>query len=930
MNAKCFMIVILMLPVAAFTQDLSTVMPVDPHVTIGTLENGLQYYIRKNLKPEKRAEIRLVVNAGSVLEDDDQQGLAHFVEHMAFNGTKNFPKLALTNYLESVGMRFGPDLNAYTSFDETVYMLQIPTDTMEIIDKAFDILEDWAHQVSFDTDEVEKERGVVIEEWRLGRGANARMRDKQFPVLFHDSRYAQRLPIGKKEILEKFARNSLIRYYREWYRPDLMAVVVVGDVDTVMIARQIRKHFGSIPRSQNERPRPMYPVPDHREPLFTIATDPEATITLVAVYYKHDIRSDSTLADYRRMVIEALYNGMLNERLDELTRSADPPFVFGSSQNSDFVRTKEFYSLFAAARGDDVGRALETLLTEAKRVREFGFAHSELERKKASLLRGMEQAYNEREKTESGVFAAEYIRHFLTDEPIPGIAYEYELYKRFLPGITLEEVNSLARTWITRENRVVAVSAPEKTGVHVPSSTELAGVFQDVEQANITPYVDAVTDEPLVAQPPRPGTIVSRNELPEIGVTEWMLSNGIHVILKPTVLKNDEVLFTAFSPGGSSLVPDSDYIAAATAASLVRESGVGPFDAVALEKKLSGKIVRVGPYIGEIEEGLSGSASPTDLETLFQLIYLYMTEPRADSTAFLSYLSRMQTLIENRSAQPEAVFEDSVQVIMSQHHFRRRPWSEALLREMDLRKSYRIYRERFGDAGDFTFVFVGNFTPDSLSPLIQTYLGGLPTSRRHELWRDVGVIPPEGLVQRRIQKGLEPKSQVRLLFTGPFEYSTVNRYELQSMINALRILLRENLREEKGGTYGVSVRASTVQYPRQEYQISISFGCAPERVEELTGATLSVIDSLQRFGTTTGNLTKVRETQRRERETQLQRNAFWLNALESYYSNHEDPAQINSYSALVDSLTREAIQQAAQKYFTMDHYVRIVLSPEQS
>ena len=930
MNAIGIVMVILMLPVGVLAQDLSATMPVDPSVTIGRLENGLQYYLRVNRKPEKRAEIRLVVNAGSVLEEDDQQGLAHVVEHMAFNGTRNFPKLALTNYLESVGMRFGPDLNAYTSFDETVYMLQIPSDTMEIITKAFDILEDWAHQVSFDPDEVEKERGVVVEEWRLGRGANARMRDKQFPVLFHNSQYARRLPIGKKEILEKFKRESLLRYYRTWYRPDLMALIVVGDIDTAMIVQQIQKHFGSVPRAREEHPRPLYPVPDHQEPLFTVATDPEATIATVAVYFKHDIRPDSTLGDYRRMVVEALYNGMLNERLDELTRKADPQFVFGSSQNSSFVRTKEFYTLFAAAKGNDVERALEALLTEAKRVRQFGFTPSELQRKKTSLLRAMEQAYKEREKTESGVFAAEYVRHFLTDEPIPGIAYEYTLYQQFLPGITLEEVNQLARTWITLQNRVVAVTAPEKPGSPVATPAELAAVFQHVEQATISPYVDAVTDEPLVSSPPRPGTIVSRKEIRGIGVTEWVLSNGIRIILKPTELKNDEILFTAFSPGGSSLVADSDYIAAATAASLVRESGVGPFDAVSLEKKLSGKIVRVGPYIGELEEGLSGSASPADIETLFQLMYLYMVEPRADSTAYLSYRSRMHTFIENRSARPESVFEDSVQVIMSQNHIRRRPWSDTLLNEMNLGSSYRIYRDRFGDAGDFTFVFVGNFTPDSLAPFIQTYLGGLPAAGRTDQWKDIGVEPPDGVAQHRIRKGLEPKSQVRIMFTGPFEYSYLNRYELRSMVSALRILLREALREEKGGTYGVSVRASTVQYPRQEYQIGISFGCAPDRIEELTKAALSVIDSLRMYGTTAENLKKVRETQRRERETQLQQNSFWLNALELYYSNHEDPEQITRYLDLVESLTLETIQRAAQKYFNMSNYVAIVLSPEQS
>ncbi len=912
----------------ASSQGLSQPMPVDTNITIGTLPNGLRYYIRKNGKPEKRAELRLVVNAGSILEDDDQQGLAHFTEHMAFNGTKNFEKQAIVNYLESVGMRFGADLNAYTSFDETVYMLQIPTDTLSIMNKGFDILEDWAHLVTFDPEELDKERGVVIEEWRYRRGANARLLDKQLPTILKDSRYAVRLPIGKVDILEHFTRDTILRFYNTWYRPDLMAVVAVGDFDKALVESLIKKHFSNVPNPPHEQVRRYFPVPDNTEPLFTIATDPEATLNLIEVYYKRDVERDSTIGDYRHVLVQRLYSGILNERLDELTRKPSPPFVFAGSQVGSFVRTKDVFTLYAGVKDNGIEDGLRSVLTEAARVRQHGFTPTELEREKASFLRGMESAYAERQKTESGRYAAEYIRNFLTGESLPGIAYEYELYKRFLPTITLEEVNNVGKELLTTENRVVAVSAPEKPGVSVPTRDQLAEIFDDVEQTRVAAYVDSVSNEPLVSTLPHPGTIVSTTHIDSLDVTEWVLSNGVRVILKPTTFKNDEIVMTAFSPGGSSLVPDAQYIPAITATSIIDESGAGTFDETTLEKKLAGKIVRVSPYINELEEGFTGSASPADLETLFQLIYLYVVHPRIDSSAFAAYTSRMETYIRNRSARPESIFEDSVQVIMSQHSVRRRPWSEQLLRELNLQKSYAIYKDRFADAGDFTFIFTGNFTPDSIAGYVKTYLGGLPSTGRKEQWKDLNIEPPTGIVKRSIYKGIEPKSQVRIMFTGPFSYDFQHRYDFQSMISVLRILLRESLREEKGGTYGVGVYGSTTHYPDESYRVTISFVCSPERVDELTATAMSVIDSLKTFGTTQENLTKVREIQRRERETQLQQNGFWLSSLDAYYTDHENPLQIVRYPALVDRLSLEAIQAAAKKYFSTGNVATIVLYPE--
>lgn len=912
----------------ASPQNLSSPLPLDSAVIKRTMANGLTYYIRVNRKPEHRAELRLVVNAGSVLEEENQRGLAHLVEHMAFNGTKHFHKQALVNYLESVGMRFGPDLNAYTSFDETVYMLQIPTDSITIVGKAFDILSDWAEHVSFDDDEIDKERGVVIEEWRLGRGAVARMRDKQFPILFKDSRYAERLPIGSKKILETFDHNTLRKFYRDWYRPDLMAVIAVGDFDPLVIEHLIQQHFSGIPVRKEERPRTYYPVPDHAETLFAIATDPEASFTNLGVYQKLPVRPETTVADYRRSIIEGLYASMLSNRYDELARKASPPFLNAYAGTGSFVRTKRFFSIGASVHDNGIPRGLDAAMTEAFRVREFGFTATELEREKESLLRDLEQAFHERDKTESRRLAGEYIRNFLEAEPVPGIAYEYSLHQKLLSGITLDEVNALSAQLITDTNRVVLVSAPFTEGVSVPTAGELRGILDAVAAKTLTPYEDKTSAAPLVPDLPTPGSVASFTDIPSIGVTTWVLSNGMRVLLKPTTFKNDEIVFTGYSPGGTSLVPDREYLSASTAASIVAASGVGTFDRVTLEKKLAGKIVRVSPNIGEEEEGFSGSASPADLETMFQLIYLYFTAARVDSEAFLSFRQRMAGFLQNRSLRPESVFEDTVQATMTQHSFRRRPWSPAMLDEIDMQKAFSIFRQRFGDPADFTFVFVGSFTPEMIRPFITRYLASLPSGHRNETWKDVGIRPPDGVVTKTVHRGLEPKSQVRIVYTGSLPFDYPHRYALQSLASILRIRMRESLREEKGGTYGVSVSAATDNKPVPSYRFTISFGCAPERVSELADAAEQIIDSVRTFGASETDIAKVKETQRRERETDLEQNGFWLSTIRFYDSNGESLEQVLEFPQLVNSLSTDLIRTTASQYLNEERVARFILLPE--
>ncbi|MCF7803487.1 MAG: insulinase family protein [Candidatus Marinimicrobia bacterium] len=904
-------------------------LPVGPHVEKGQFANGLTYYIRKNSRPENRMELRLVVNAGSILEDENQQGLAHFTEHMAFNGTEHFEKQELVNYLESIGMRFGPDINAYTSFDETVYMLQLPTDSASVMKEGFQVLEDWAHALTFTHEEIDKERGVVQEEWRLGRGVQARIREEQYPILFHNSRYAERLPIGKKAVLDTFHYEALTSYYNTWYRPELMGVVAIGDFDPGRIHTLIGEHFQSLEPKPEAPERKIYQVPDHEETLFAIASDPEATQSGVSIYYKQPATHEETVADYRQGIVERLYNQMFNQRLSELTQTEDPPFLSGYSGQGQFVRSKEFYYLGATVEDNGLLRGFETLLTEAERVRKHGFTATELEREKQSILRSIEQTYRERNKTRSRRYASEYIRNFLFNEPIPGIEYEYAVYREYVPTISLEEVNQLAEEWITDKNRVVMTESPEKEGNRIPGEEDLRGIMQKVADKDIVAYKDDVKDQPLMEKVPEPAEIVADTIYEDVGVTEWTLANGIRVALKPTDFKNDEVRFASFSWGGTSLVPDSNLIPAETAISIIGQSGVGDFSEIQLGKLLSDKVVSVSPYIGQLSEGMSGSASPEDLETMFQLISLYFTEIRRDSTAFASFKSRYKAYYANQGANPERAYQDTLTTTLTQHHPRFKPYTVETFEQMDLDKSMHIYRERFADAGEFTFVFVGNFNPDSLKPLVKTYLGSLKDLPGEEQWRDVTYSYPDSVIKKTVRKGIEPKARTAIAFTGMEDWTPKKRYVASALTDYLSIKLREVVREDLGGTYGVSVNGRFPRLPRERYRIRISFGADPERIQELTDVVFAQIDSLKEHGVGKEYLQKITEIDLRNHETNLKENSYWMNQIKNAYYYGTDMGNILTYPDLVNSITTADIQKAAQRYLNMDDYVQITLLPEQ-
>lgn len=912
------------------SDNLQDEIPIDENVKIGKLSNGLTYYIRGNDRPAERLELRLVVNAGAILETEDQLGLAHFLEHMAFNGTKNFEKNELVNYLQSIGVRFGADLNAYTSFDETVYMLPIPTDNDTIIDQGFQILEDWAHNLTFDPEEIEKERGVVIEEWRLGQGADRRMLDEFLPVLLRDSKYADRLPIGTKENLETFEHSSLTNFYKDWYRSDLMAVIAVGDLPVDVIENKIKQHFSKIETVKSPKPREEFGVPDHVETLVNISTDKEATYTISRLFIKADPTTDETLGDYRHWLMNNIYTGMLNQRLSELTQQAEPPFLFGSvSYGSFFARTKTAFQAFSVTQEDGIEQGLSALLAEIERVKRFGFTPTELDRYKKDMLQSYEVAYNERDKTESESYVNEYLGNFLEAEPIPGIAFEYGFVQKYLEGISVEEINALTDKLIREENRVLVVTGPEKEGLEYPTKEELLEILNESATLELTAYDDGDVGTALMADLPESGSITNTSYHEKVDITELKLSNGITVFLKPTDFKNDQIVMTSFSPGGHSLAEDANFMSASNASSIVNLSGVAGFSNVDLQKMLAGKSVNVAPFIRELSEGVQGSSTPQDLETLLQLTNLYFTNATLDMDAFQSFITRNKGFLKNLNSNPQFYFNDQVQRIMSQGHLRGGGFpTEEQLDSIDPEWALTFYKERFADASDFTFWFVGNFDVEEIKPLLATYLGSLPALERTDAWRDVGVRPPGGMLNEVIKKGTDPKSVVVMNFTDSFDRTKEENFYFGALADLVNIKLIEILREEKSGVYGAGSNASTTSLPYEHYNFRIQFPCAPENVDDLVAATEEIIASIKAEEVTEENLKKIREQRRRSFEVNIKENNYWLNTLRSYYINGWDFNEIHESVNKLDDIKGDKIREIAKKYLDTEQYIKIVLIPE--
>ena len=911
----------------ASVSNSAEIIPLDPAVRTGKLSNGFTYYIRKNTEPKNRVTLYLANKVGSILEDDDQQGLAHFLEHMKFNGTKNFPKNDLVNYLQKTGVRFGADLNAYTSFDETVYQLPIPSDDPEILKNGIQIMRDWAYGATLDPVEIDKERGVVLEEKRLGKGAQQRMQDKYLPMIFNNSRYSNRLPIGTEDVLKNFKPETIRKFYTDWYRPELQALIVVGDIDVDAMEQTIKSKFSDLKNPAKLRTRTNYTIPLINKNQFIAVTDPEFPVSVAQIMIKHPESKLISKSDYRNSIVRSLFNQMLGARFTELSKQADPPFLQGGANISGFLAGLDVYNAFVVAKPGEMERGFKAVLTETERVKRFGFTQTELDRAKESYLSNMESALKEKDKTPSASFVNEYLRHFLEQEASPGIEYEYNLANSLTSGIGLSDVNNLAKRYITDLNRDVVIMGPEKEKANLPDEASVEKWISSVKQSEVTAYVDQVSDKPLMAKKPLAGKVISESKTPEIGVTELKLSNGVKVILKPTDFKNDEIGFTAFSPGGSSLYPDADFQSATYATTLVRNGGVAEFSAVQLPKILSGKKVSVMPYIAERSEGISGSATPKDLETALQLTYLYFTQPRKDEEVFKGFMAQQKGGLANRGNDPASVFADSVSAILGNYNIRRTGPSLEKLNQVNLDRAFEIYKDRFADASDFTFVFVGSFDIEKIKPLLEQYLGSLPSTNRKEAAKDLGITIPAGKIDKKVYKGQEPKANVRLVFSGTYTWSEKHNNQLDALAEILTIKLIERLREDEGGVYGVGARASYNKFPNSRYSFSISFGCAPENVEKLINSTLDEINKIRQNGAQTVDIEKFIAEETRTTETQLKDNGFWLGYLSNQLQNEEDPKQVLNYLESLKELSPEFLKATVQ-YRLADNFIRIVLLPE--
>ncbi|HNX06157.1 MAG TPA: insulinase family protein [Bacteroidales bacterium] len=909
--------------------NLKDSIPVDPAVLIGKLDNGLTYYIRQNKKPENRVELRLAVNAGSVLENHSQRGLAHFTEHMCFNGTKTFSGNKMIDYLQKYGITFGREINAYTGFDQTVYMIKLPADNVNLLDTGMLIIEDWAHNVTFDSKEIDKERGIITEEWRMGLGADDRMMKKWFPVVFKNSKYAERLPIGDIDVIKNAPYDTLKAFYKSWYRPNLQAVVVVGDIDVKKMEEKVKQLFGGIQNPANSRPRPNIDIPDNNEPLISIVTDKEATNSMIFVIYKHKANINYTLEDYKKALTDDLYNEMLNARLKEITVQPDAPFIMAQADYGNFLaRSTDAYQLFAYPKENQIEKAFETLLLENERVRRFGFTSTEFERTKEQMLNDFEKKSKEFDKTESENYANDYVENFLSQAIIPGAKSEFKLAKKLLPEISLDDINALAVKWITDGNMAVVVTAPEKDGNKMPTEKVLTDIIASTKKTELTAYVDKFKAEPLVKDELTGSKMVSKNENKELGFTELTFGNGVKAVIKKTDFKNNEILIRAYSPGGLSLYPDQDYVSAFFASSIINESGVGNFDNTELEKKLKGKDIEIGPYIDDLKEGFVGKSSPKDFETLLQLTYLYCKEPRKDTAAFDAFMQNMKTQLKFIGSSPVYAFIDTLLKTASGNSPRviAIP-SQKQLNEVDLEVAYRIYKERFINANDLKFFIVGNIDADSITPVLEKYLGSLPGTAKSEQWLDKSPKFPAGITDLEIKKGTDPKSMVGIVMNEKFEWNDQNRLCLRMAKEVLSIKLIEVIREEMSGVYSPQIQMDASRYPVAEYNLMVMFGCSPKNTNKLTKAVFKIIQELRTKGPQESDLNKTKEALVREREVDAKTNKFWLERLESFYFNGDDVGLITDYTNKVNAITAADILEFAAKYFAKEHYVRVVLKP---
>lgn len=894
-------------------------LPMDPNVRYGKLDNGLTYYIRHNEKPENRADFYIAQKVGSVLEEENQRGLAHFLEHMAFNGTTNLPGMTLRNYLQSRGVKFGENLNAYTAIDQTVYMVtNVQTDLPGLVDTCLLILHDWSSFIALEDAEIDNERGVILEEERTTGGANRRVMEQLLPKMYPGSPYGERLPIGTREVIANFKYDELRDYYKKWYRPDLQGLIIVGDIDVDAIEARIKEMFADIPAPVNPATRTQFMIEDNEEPIVAIATDPELTSYQISMYHKQDATPDSVKGDISYWLSEYLINlvtDMQNNRLQELTQKPNSPFIYGYSYYGDYYvsPTKEAWTNIVVPKDlAGIEEAITAIVAETKRMQQYGFTASEYERAKADFMKHIESAYNERNNTENEKYVDACLNHFLSNEPMMDIETEYQLYQQIIPNLPLEAINVMLPEIIPANNLVMTLMAPEKEGEVLPTEEELLAMYNNAKNVEVEAYEEEVFDGPIVAKLPKAGKVKSETKDEVLGTTEWTLSNGMKVIYKQTTFKEDEIRMNAYSEGGLTALPQDDPYTLQVLGDIITLGGVGEFSAIDLPKVLAGKKVSVSPYISTYSEGMNGSCSPKDLETMLQLVHLYFTAPRADQEAFTSNMERTKAMLKNMELNPMITLSDSLNKVLYNNH----PLTVRMKAEdydkVDYAKAMEMYKDRFADPNNFTFTFVGNIDPETFKPLVEKYLASLKKNKRKEDWKNIGLaVNDDNYVTHYRKEMQDPKTSVYMIYNGDMEYNLYNDIYMEVLSDVLDIVYTKSIREEQGGTYGVGVMGQVNNRPEDNFMFYIVFDTNDEVYATLMDIAKAGFKDVAENGPRQEDLSKVLENKLKKRVEELQENRFWINTIVSAERDNID--FVTEYENIINGITVESVADFAKQ-----------------
>ncbi len=903
-------------------------LPHDTTVKIGKLENGLTYYIKSNKKPEKRAIFYLSVNAGSILETDDQVGLAHFTEHMGFNGTKQYPNNTLVSELEKKGIVFGREINAYTSFNETVYYVTLPTDDSTMFNMGLKILDGWAFGMLMAEEEIDKERGVIIEEWRTRGGAGERMRQITLPVELKNSKYINRLPIGTLENLQNFKYASIRNFYKTWYRPDNMAIIIVGDFNANDMEQMVIDFFLMNPIPSTPLKRPNYTIPNNKKPLIAIATDPEATNTQFVINYKHPKKTIKTYEDLKLNICRSLLTSILNARIAEIGNKTQAPFIHGVSYYGNYwSRTNESFSNRYVCKENRGLETFELALSELQRLIQYGILDSELERAKIELLSNYEKQAKEEDKKESRTFANQYNAHFLHHTPIISSKEHYLLAQEIMNQINNEDIHAIIKQLITDKNITITYTQPKKTDLATPNENDFLQILKKVKTIKTIPYVDEANQLPFLTKEPTAGKIIERKDNTEFNYTEIVLSNGAKVILKATDFTNDQILFYAFSKGGTSLYPNNKLVNAKYSTTIIHNSGIGNYNNNDLKKFMYGKNFHINPWIFSLNEGIDGSTSIKDMETFLQYIFMIFESPRKEQEELDKQIDAWRTSIAMYQNSPTHQFqylvnklkypEDTISIIRLE---------EKHLEEMNLEEMYSIFRERFNNAKDFTFYFVGNLDFETVLPLIEKYIGGIPSKQEKENWIDKSSPFAKGITNETLYAGIGEKTQFVISTCQDFDWNTRNLLLINLLNNIVKIKMTEEIREKLGGTYGVNFSISTSKLPKEQLFMNIGLGCEPTRVEELTTSIWKVIDQIIENGVEELYLDKAKIQLIKAKEIAVKNNNTWLHNLHQLYEYDYPLLSVEEYKEIINNITTEEIKTIV-KYMKHDEYVRVILMP---